>query len=205
MTWDNIIKNLITDGGIFVGYDASIGIELDSFIADIPVYRFRVDYMTPETKHETFSTLKDLQMFVLGNESFLKCSECHDPICSDYIENKEADEVYCCLSHMTEAMDRRWGKGGWRFKEREFTDSDMPDFQRDISENDENIEIEGEQDVEVEGEQSIEDFDFSDFEEDKSEDAEYQFEVFDFVEEGSVEKAWRPYHMFFVEHILNKN
>ena len=118
MKWREIFEKLKNEKTISIPYEASISLEIDSFVADIPVYKFKVQYFTKEDGmvEKYCKTFDELMFIINSEEAFRKCSECGDLITGGFIANHEMDKDYCCPACMIKSMDRQYGSGMWRFK-----------------------------------------------------------------------------------------
>lgn len=114
-----LFEKLRNEQVIHIPYEASISIQLDCIIGDVPVYKFVVQYFTsdkPGVTTEELKTYDELLRLFNIEEAFRTCDECGDLITDGFIANHELKKDYCCVACMTKAMNRRYGKGNWRFK-----------------------------------------------------------------------------------------
>lgn len=118
MKWREIFEELKHERKVIISYEAALSVELDSFIGDIPVYKFRVEYLTegvagPVIEYKkTFDELLDL---IDREIVFRRCSRCGELITGGFYSNEELNEEYCGVACMTHAMNEQYGKGNWRF------------------------------------------------------------------------------------------
>ena len=118
MKWREIFEELKHERKVMISYEAALSVEIDSFIGDIPIYKFRVEYLKEGVAGpviECKKTFEELLDLMDREVVFRKCSRCGELITDGFYSNEELNEEYCGVACMTQAMNEQYGKGNWRF------------------------------------------------------------------------------------------
>lgn len=190
MKWRDIFEKLKNERTVQISYEASLSVELDSIIGDIPVYKFKVQYFKGNNEGlvtECLKTYEELMRLIDKEVAFRRCSHCGELIVGGFISNMELNEDYCGTACMMKAMNQKYGKGNWRFKRAEsIIDEDddtinTDEYQYEVLTNEARMDVFKHM-LEAEGKE-IELLDNMEPKED------YTVEF--------VEKTWVPYHMYY--------
>lgn len=194
----DLFEKLRNEQVIHIPYEASISIQLDCIIGDVPVYKFVVQYFKsdePGIRTEVVKTYDELLQLINIEDAFRVCDECGGLIADGFIANHELKKDYCCVACMTKSMNRRYGKGNWRFKPAESIIEDetinTDEYQYEVISNQVQLEVFKHM-LEEQGTEFV----LLEIEPDSAESMELN-DSRDSLIVNLEEPTWVPYHMYY--------